>query len=52
MTELNGRTAIPKNAPIKIIKGATLNNNLSADEGMVSSLIKSLIASAIVCSTP
>ena len=48
MTELNGKTAIPKNAPIKIIKGATLNSNLSAEDGIVSSLIRSLSASAIV----
>ena len=35
MTELNGRTAIPKNAPIKIIKGATLNNNLPVSQGQL-----------------
>ena len=48
MTELNGSTAIPKNAPIKIINGATLNNSLSADEGIVSSFIRSFTASAMV----
>ena len=33
MTELKGSTAIPRNAPINIMNGATLNSNLSAEEG-------------------